>query len=210
MSTISPSQPGQQEPATASPTAPQIPLPESSAATYTIAPTLLCSPYVLSPEAYLAANPPITNLLASAAVFHLNRLLLVQRAPTDFFPLKWELPGGSVDFDDGSVIAAAVRELREETGLRAAGVVRWIGDREFAEVDGRRWWRQGIFEVTVALDAGEEKSVPKVKLDPKEHVDYRWVTVEDVREGRCGDVVLEYADPEWKALLLKALELHGV
>lgn len=204
MSSSPPSQPGQPKPETHQPPA------------YTISPTLLASPFAQSPAAYLAINAPITDILASAAVFFHHgpelKLLLVQRAPTDFFPLKWELPGGSVDPDDASVIAGAVRELREETGLRATGVRRWIGNREFPEGDGVRWWRQGIFEVVVDGELGgkDEAGYPVVRLDPAEHVDYRWVTAEDVKEGKCGEIVLEYTDPAWQQLLLRALELHAL
>lgn len=47
--------------------------------------------------------------------------LLVRRAASDSYPLKWEIPGGSVSpARDASVLHAAARELREETGLRVA------------------------------------------------------------------------------------------
>lgn len=47
--------------------------------------------------------------------------LLVRRAASDSYPLKWEIPGGSVSTArDASVLHAAARELREETGLRVA------------------------------------------------------------------------------------------
>lgn len=195
-----------------------------SSVSYTITPELLSSPYALPPEAYLAANPSITDIIGSAAVFyhpqpqHLPRLLLIQRSPRDFFPLKWELPGGSVDRGggggDSSLVAGAVRELREETGLEAVRVVRWVANREFPEGDGVRTWRQVIFEVEVRVDDGEEAEEgmgggPRVRLDLEEHVDYRWVTEEEVREGRCGEVVLEDAGPEWRAVLRGAFEMYG-
>lgn len=194
-----------------------------SSVTYTVTPELLSSPYALSPEAYLAANPSITDIIGSAAVFyhpqshsqHQPRLLLIQRSPHDFFPLKWELPGGSVDRGqdgDSSLVAGAVRELREETGLEGVRVVRWVANREFPEGDGVRTWRQVIFEVEMGgkgLEEEEGMGGPKIRLDPEEHVDYRWVTAEEVREGRCGEIVLEDAGPEWRAVLKGAFEMHG-
>lgn len=191
--------------------------------TYTITPELLSSPYSLSLEAYLAANPSITDIIGSAAVFyhpqphsqHQPRLLLIQRSPHDFFPLKWELPGGSVDRGadgDSSLVAGAVRELREETGLEAVRVVRWVATREFPEGDGVRMWRQVIFEVEIDGEVGDEEEGmggPRVRLDPEEHVDYRWVTAEEVREGKTGEVVLEDAGPEWRAVLKGAFEMYG-
>lgn len=53
------------------------------------------------------------DLGASIAVFQDNQLLLVQRADL----AVWGLPGGAVDPGE-SIAQAAVREVREETGLR--------------------------------------------------------------------------------------------
>lgn len=67
---------------------------------------------------------PIDHFLASTFVFDASsRLLLVQRSATDAFPLCWEIPGGSVDPADESVLHAAARELQEEAGLRATAFV---------------------------------------------------------------------------------------
>lgn len=55
------------------------------------------------------------KLAAGALVEHEGRVLLVRR---DVEPRRgqWCLPGGYVDYDEGPV-AAAIREVREETGL---------------------------------------------------------------------------------------------
>jgi len=45
-----------------------------------------------------------------------GRILLHQRAGTDFLPGYWDFPSGHVE-DDESFADAAVRELREETSL---------------------------------------------------------------------------------------------
>lgn len=99
---------------------------------YILSHALASSPHALPIPAYLAANhPTVTNPMASAAVFYHRypssssssrgkgspKLLLVRRAPADFLPLRWELPGGSADAGEGgdaSVVAAAARELWEE------------------------------------------------------------------------------------------------
>ncbi len=74
-----------------------------------------------------------------------GRLLLVQRGGTGAHAGRWALPGGRIEPAEPAV-AAARRELREETGLRA-------------EVDGFVGWSERIdppghyviltFEVTV-------------------------------------------------------------
>lgn len=204
-----------------------------------VSPALQATLYYAPVQAYLAANPTVTNPLASAAVFYHHpgnkkskppppRLLLLQRAQTDTLPLKWELPGGSVDLPgssgeaggagggDASLVHGAVRELREETGLVARGVVRELGvQREFYEDvtvgGGQRvlTWRMVVFEVDVDFDGKEEaEGGPKVRLAPGEHVRYLWCTEEDVRAGWCEGVELELTDEEWRGIMLRAFELH--
>jgi len=47
-----------------------------------------------------------------------GNVLITQRARTKTFPLEWEITGGSVLVGE-TVIQGALRELQEETGLRA-------------------------------------------------------------------------------------------
>lgn len=195
---------------------------------YEVSPALNTSPYSLPIPSYLAANPTITNPLATAAVFYhpesapasssaeipssdnRTRLLLVQRAPTDFLPLKWELPGGSVDVSDANLVAGVARELREETGLLTRSVVRHVGNREFGEGRDRRW-RMVVFEVAARFTftgPQMQNQYPVIKLDPAEHVRHLWADEDEVRAGRCGDVVLELTDPDLKDIMLRAFALH--
>ena len=50
-----------------------------------------------------------------------GRVLVLQRSPDSTDAGQWCLPGGKVDYGD-TVEQAAVRELREETGLRATSL----------------------------------------------------------------------------------------
>ncbi|KAI9148020.1 hypothetical protein HJFPF1_11841 [Paramyrothecium foliicola] len=182
----------------------------------------LPSIYLIHPSDFLVANPHIQGLLASAVVFHPSswsnggnppRTLLVRRAATDSWPLLWEMPGGSVDVpDDASLAGAAVRELREETGLRGTrvlGAVRpnveellftGFGDEDpsmgwnldeasglctFIET-GRRWARATV-AVAVACEPGSADDT--VVLQPEEHSEAAWVTEDEVWDGyiRVGD-----------------------
>ncbi|KAK3380612.1 hypothetical protein B0T24DRAFT_676288 [Lasiosphaeria ovina] len=64
------------------------------------------------------ANAP-TSSSGSLSAPHI--LLLLQRAAHEtYFPSVSEIPGGKVDESDSGVAAAAVREVREETGPRVA------------------------------------------------------------------------------------------
>ncbi len=57
-------------------------------------------------------------LCASAAVFRGGKLLLARRAKP---PFLWSLPGGAVEWGE-TLSQAAIRELREETGVEAEAV----------------------------------------------------------------------------------------
>jgi 8-oxo-dGTP diphosphatase len=54
-------------------------------------------------------------LCASAAVFRDGKLLIARRTKP---PFLWSLPGGAVEWGE-TLAAAALRELREETGVEA-------------------------------------------------------------------------------------------
>ena len=69
-------------------------------------------------------------LAASAACFRAGKLLLAQRANP---PQYWTLPGGRVEFGEDAA-SAALRELKEETGVEAE----ILGFAGFREVISRR------------------------------------------------------------------------
>lgn len=198
---------------------------------FTIAPALQSTLYSAPVRTYLAANPTVTNPVASAAVFfddhhgyhrpspppptnddddenninnnitHNNkegekekgesRLLLLQRAPADTLPLKWELPGGSVDVDedgdgDASLVHGAVRELGEETGLVGGRVVREVGvQREFYE------------EVVVGEGDGDRDGKAQGGRESRRTLTWRIVVFEiDVCGDGDGDVLLVGQDDD--------------
>ncbi|KAK0673118.1 NUDIX hydrolase domain-like protein [Cercophora samala] len=139
-------------------------------------------------SAYLPNHPSITGgLVVSAVIIHTSpnhapRTLVIQRALKDGFPLKWETPGGGVENSDRSIVSAAVREVQEETGL-VVDVARDIlgvvgGFAEWEEPKTGLWWRKVVFLVGIMGD-----ELPVVRLEAREHRDWRWVTEEEVREG---------------------------
>lgn len=154
-------------------------------------PFTFCSslaPYNISPTAYFSAHPSLTGLVASAVVIHKNRVLLIQRAAHDGFPLKWECPGGGVDLTDASILHALCREVHEEAGLHVQHVVDVVDTLEFLGSSDQSSWRKITF--LVELEATE---LPPVQLNAEEHVDAVWATEEDVVSGVCDGRRIEFA-----------------
>lgn len=171
---------------------------------FTTSPSLTASPFAHSPAAFLAANTHIHRLIAGAIVFSpATHILLLRRAPTDSFPLQWEVPGGSVDADDTSLLSAAARELWEESSLRASHVVCAVGlgerqplpvntpleESEEMEIgggetvcvfrEGQTTWAKTTFLMDV--EDGE------VGIREDEHVEWAWVSEEEVISGKFAD-----------------------
>jgi 8-oxo-dGTP pyrophosphatase MutT (NUDIX family) len=97
-------------------------------------------------------------------------LLLIQRAATvSSHPGQPAFPGGAVDDTDPDVVAAALREAEEETGLDPSGVevfatlpALWLPPSGFVVTPVLGWWRA---ESPVGVvDPGEVESVVRVPL----------------------------------------------
>ena len=113
-------------------------------------------------------------------------VLLVQRNPKSrFMGGAWVFPGGSVDRDEGdgedALLAAAVRELREEAGISlpdTSGLVpfsRWITPAQ-VKIRFDTW-----FFLATAPDGAEPA------IDGGEIVDVRWYTPSAALEAAAAD-----------------------
>ncbi len=115
---------------------------------------------------YLATHPQYTNLVVSAFIFdppssikssdpdQQPRLLVLHRAAHErSFANRWEVPGGSSDASDPTILHSLAREVFEETDLMLTRFVRQIGDVvEFQTGKGerRKNWAKLNFEIEVA------------------------------------------------------------
>ncbi len=69
-----------------------------------------------------AAKEGITHISTGVAVVNDGKILLVRRSIDDFLGGYYELPGGGVD-DGETIEQAALREVKEETGLEPSKVI---------------------------------------------------------------------------------------
>ena len=127
--------------------------------------------------------PPIF-VTADAVVIQSGHVLMIRRRSEPGRGL-WALPGGFVNANtDKSVEAAAIRELREETGIKVpAPVLRGsiVRGRVFDAVDRSARGRTITHVFHIQLPDGE---LPKVKgSDDAEKA--RWVPIAEVRSDEC-------------------------
>jgi len=101
-------------------------------------------------------------------------LYLAQRAPTvRFFGGFWSLPGGAVEPDDADLVAACVREVREETGVD-------LPADPSAFVDAGRWVTPSFspirFDARYFLIEAPAGADPDHRASGGEHIDSAWTT----------------------------------
>ncbi|CAJ0540493.1 Ff.00g075780.m01.CDS01 [Fusarium sp. VM40] len=171
----------------------------SPALSYTKPPSL--SAFFSTPAVFRSAHPPIQHLIAGALVTNpQGQILLLRRAAHDSWPLLWEVPGGCVDETDDDLIAAAVRELWEEAGLRANAVKAVVGlspatepipddplEKDLEVLDDMLVFRadDGVWgKLTIWV---EVESCEEVKIDENEHVEFAWVTEEEALQNEFKD-----------------------
>lgn len=105
-----------------------------------------------------------------------KKLLLLQRAANeDACPNMYELPGGNTEEEDKTIHDTVVRELSEETGLKATNIVGEFDDG-FEYTTRRGASKQLNFLVNVPDN-------PKVTLNPEEHQAYAWIGADDSLDG---------------------------
>ncbi|THC91958.1 hypothetical protein EYZ11_008574 [Aspergillus tanneri] len=122
----------------------------------------------------------------------------------DEFPDIWEVPGGTASQDE-TIIDCVVRELWEETGLRASAVERLTGEYE-CEINLTKW---KIFIFLVVVDNDQMGDSDKIVLDPQEHQAFLWATRQEIEDNRCGEAQLGWFSLEQKGAILTALRGMG-
>jgi len=121
-----------------------------------------------------------------------QQILVLKRSKTDKNkPSYWDLPGGHIDPSDKSIEAGAARELQEEASLKVA-----VGDLIY--VAKRNLHKSIRYTFVTTKWTGEVELKPSPKTDIIEHDDYKWATIEEIKELEQS-IIPNY-------LLFKALE----
>ncbi|KAI0531518.1 NUDIX hydrolase domain-like protein [Xylaria digitata] len=149
--------------------------------------------------AYLETYPKLGGVCVGAFVFDVvGRLLLVQRAPHDSYPLRWEVPGGSIDAEDETLLHGVSRELWEETGLQVTHVSGLVG-KGYTFLTRRPIC---VCKYSFMVDV----KTYNVKLDLNEHTAFLWVTEDEVKAKKCGDLYLVYTTKNQQDTILEAFQ----
>jgi 8-oxo-dGTP pyrophosphatase MutT (NUDIX family) len=127
--------------------------------------------------------------LAAAIVVHQERVLVVQRSGTETFkPGVWGVPCGKLDRGEPPSLAA-VRELKEETGL-SGRVVSFAGNSEFRSTwRGRRasnWQYNYLMELIGQHGTGNRSGLPIV-VPPLTDQGWRWVPISQISDADLDD-----------------------
>jgi 8-oxo-dGTP pyrophosphatase MutT (NUDIX family) len=123
-----------------------------------------CQAFRTPPEDFVA-----TVEVAGCYCEHQDQFLLLKRAEGRPEPGTWCVPGGKLEKGEESR-AAAMRELYEETGLS-------VELTELKEI-GKLFVRQPKVDFIFHLFYARFHHLPKIKLATDEHVEARWVTLE--------------------------------
>ncbi|POS76276.1 hypothetical protein DHEL01_v205330 [Diaporthe helianthi] len=173
-----------------------------------------------------SATPKLQGLATGAVIFSTHhpadqpdRVLLVQRAPHDSMPNRWEVPGGAVD-ENETVFGGLAREVWEESGLEVRRFVACVTSNGHGTGEGRRGagdvfrTTRGrfIFKLTFVVEVRDSSAV---KLDPDEHQDYVWATEEECRakvverskEGK-GPTTLVFTTSAQEESIMRAFEIR--
>ena len=84
---------------------------------------------------------------------------------------RWDIVGGRID-PGTDLLNNLKREIKEETGQDLQGQPKLIGAQDILRVPGKH-----IVRITYLGEIDGE-----IKIDPEEHDDYRWFTLEEIKQ----------------------------
>ncbi len=105
-----------------------------------------------------------------------KKVLVTKRAKcNDYMPLKWDIPGGTVEPGE-TVEEALIRELKEETNIAIVPLHPVYVYSNLSQLP-KRQTVQIVF--TCKYIEGE------ITLNPEEHDEYRWIDFSELKNLEC-------------------------
>lgn len=121
---------------------------------------------------YVAVHTIITN--------NEGKLLITKRAEdNDYMPLKWDIPGGTIE-EGETVREALIREVMEETNLNISPVRPIYVYSNLSQLPTRQ---------TIQIVYYSRYDSGIIKLNPEEHEEYKWISWTEVDNYDCMDFV---------------------
>ena len=111
------------------------------------------------------------KLIAHSLIMLKNKYLVIKRSDIkrgekNYYPSYWDIPGGSVE--DGELPRqAAIRECQEEVGL-VISLENII--HEDSNIDNNKIFTRLVYSANLLQNENIN-----IKLDPEEHVEYKWI-----------------------------------
>jgi len=122
-----------------------------------------------------------------------QRFLIIRRSNIDERAGMWTIPGGHIDESDSSIEYGASRELEEETDLVClVENLIYLGEAK----------PKKYYFLTRKWSGDVDINIPNPKTGQVEHDDYRWATINEIKDITNSEIPIY--------LLEKALKLAGL
>jgi 8-oxo-dGTP pyrophosphatase MutT (NUDIX family) len=99
-----------------------------------------------------------------------GRFLVLRRSDSESQANAWGVPGGGIEKGE-TVPDATLREIREETGISM--------QHDSLSYWGKVYIRNSDGDFVYHMSSARFPAGSAIRLDPKEHKEYRWVTAEE-------------------------------
>ena len=121
-----------------------------------------------------------------------QRFLIIRRSDIDDRAGQWTIPGGHIDEEDCTIEDGAVRELYEEANLKCEVCdLTYLGQPK----------PEKFYFLTQKWTGEVNVDKPNPKTNQIEHDDWKWVTIEELKEVEDNEIPIY--------LLRKSLKLAG-
>ena len=129
------------------------------------------------------------KLIAHSLIMFKNKYLVIKRSDIkrgekNYYPSYWDIPGGSVE--DGELPRqAAIREWQEAVGL-VISLENII--HEDSNIDNNKIFTRLVYSANLLQNENIN-----IKLDPEEHVEYKWIKKFSwFRRGKYSTILIWY------------------